>query len=46
MTTKKAPTRGGQGWKNGVDNLFSYVKAAVVKCVFVVAIVGRAGGAR
>ena len=46
MSTKKAPTRGGQGWKSGMDTLFSAIKAAVVKLFVALAVVGRAGGAR
>jgi len=46
MSTKKAPTRGDQGWKSGVNNLFSNIHAAVVKVFVLLATIGRAGGAR
>lgn len=42
----KAPTRGGQGKKSGMDTLSSAIKAAVVKVFVIMAAVGRAGGAR
>lgn len=46
MDTKKAPTETGQGWKRGVDNLFSTILRAIVKSLFIAAAVGQTGGAR
>jgi hypothetical protein len=45
MGNKKAPTW-GQGWKSGVDTLFSNIRAAVVNVFVLLATIGRAGGAR
>jgi len=46
MSTKKAPTRGGQGWKKSVASLFSASCAAFVKVAVMLAMICRAGGAR
>lgn len=46
MTTKKAPTGGGQGKKSGVESFFSAIKAAFVNAMLIVARIGQAWGVR
>lgn len=46
MTKEKAPTRGGPGWKSGVDGFFSNSCVAVVKVFILLAALSRARGAR